>query len=896
MNTIERIYLYFLTGFVILVLGIIYFVITSNPNNELEKSLNISENKKSISKKEYNDYFVKNHTFANELAHIKVPSKDKKTKQNTPIHKFLITDLLGQRIPEGTINVDNQIHQFFNGIFEFRKEAHDSLLISATAEGYQPYSEFHDVMPGTTNKIILDYYQNISVYILSDPIRKLPIANAKIILSRMFASLRPLQKQFDLNVHTPQLHETQLDIGMDKKQIKIKRVLDLSKKKYQNLQFKSLRGLDLLESETKTTRSHYLQLKNTNSLLCRLWDTLTFYNVLSERRDDTSIPLNYIDYLLLRNTSENIMFYIPGHLVQGSDLEQVKSIVTDDKGLAKFSNCTPSIYFVSAIIDNVKSEPIPLSPSVGGYVFFKNQLANGSGNLDIRLLIKDEQILQKQDIFERLSIFLHSSHGIFGKKSNKFGKVEFRNLKYGHYKLIVTDPEHYMQTKTLDIKIEKSKTLITVDFQHSSYTVAGKVIDDNNDHGVPNVDLVLERITGAPFSRNPKLYFAETNEDGHFAFYDVMVGEYKLKLNYKNDSIEYIQKGFTTIQKSRNGYFSKSDDEFLVHVIQDITNIKFYIQHPIKTIIAGSVVSEDGEPIKDAFVRLTKYTNKDDEDNNNQQREMALRIFNGNWMTNDNGDFRLEILSSPYKKPIDSVLEAMLFSKRVNIDSESQNQLILDEKIIINSNMNKMTINKKGTHELQFQVGDRINDIFIVAMKPRLKKLVLSVNCPIEPKHPIAITLYGMDNNPIHGTYTGEEQMIYHIPSNSNVYIEIQSMVTYFEENNYGNQPHQEAVDETIVIAPINNEEPIYKQITIKKAGYLAGKLIDKNKRPIPNCEIQFQELQSKKSITETTDAKGLFWVYGLDKKKKYSLHFMNDDPVNHIYQPTNKNLVIQSY
>ena len=430
-------------------------------------------------------------------------------------------------------------------------------------------------------------------------------------------------------------------------------------------------------------------------------------------------------------------------------------------------------------------------------------------------------------------------------------KTVFDDLPMGNYTINVESPEDTPQppiSRTLTINQPNMYQMFEF---NDGYKIAGKVVIKDSSEPVPDfpVELYLN-IDGTAIPQ-------KTDANGDFTFLNIVPGLYMLNYPCQFDNKDnYFPVDYFTDGEKKGIYFY--DKKFPLQKIvleKDVTDITISVVPCTKTVFNGTVVNTDKSPISGAHLKMTG------------------RLFSEeDPITDSRGNFHVTLPSAKSDNVQREQLLAFIANKipvrAIPLDKDGFSCRIEEEHF---------DVLFQGETEIQFKPGDIINNIKIVIDQRSLREIEGTVHTE-DGKWPIQCEITASQSSLEKKTApdeTGKFKITGISPGDIDLHICSDS--TWFTTKLFGQELLYMYIPEHFNFTFPNEQNKQYVDITLKKASFISGYVVDQNQKPIPNIGIStgYTTNVVKKSLT-LTDENGIFMLYNLPMDCIYSIRVLD--------------------
>lgn len=913
-----------------MVVGYVYFIV--NTSNKNPDDTNIA-NKTNI--RFYYDKPLKtlSPTPPERIAFVSIPtpvsaspSLDSGTEttrtsvSSKPSIRCEVRDLLGAFIQSGTITTQTQNYPFQNGYAQIPVDniENETCVLEAHSEGYQPASQTIHKGRDDYADFQLDYFCDFSVQVISEELSKKEIQGATVYFYQKLSATRPLLKQLQPAFFTQNRDDnsnvsvpcTMCQIRVDDNQLRVMKASDISNTEQQLANLGS-HGFHFETSSsdiaaftpqkddfilsvgsaawsgnfffTPLHRSFSLPINKTNTERMRILDTFSLSRHTRNSPGTTEHVLINRDRLV-----GNCYINIP--TFSGRE-DPVKTLVTDSYGRCQFQNVYPGLYFVQAVKENGRSMIRPLYPAVGGTILklhtranltVRTGLMNDVSKYDFTVWLKDVSVLIQPTSKE--------NSGFYTSKTNRRGIVSFQSLPFGSYQLIAHPPKN-ADLAPIEQKIEITSPQQEISLFFSDWdrhTIEGEVVLLGTKEPVADISVDLLRTSFGSY--NP-CATTRTDQNGKFSFPDLPKGRYKVACY--PDTFEEMK--YYPYDESMNTDRRVNERPFIGQGANELTGdyaskdidvfdrpiyfIQIKMIDCIQTRFVGKVTYPNQQPAKDA--------------------ELTIRPFGVPYLTTKK-------ITHPYPPITDEegLFDFVLFTKAVpgydsivyqgdirakfnRRDSETNTDLIYspNQKIVPEST---------GYKKLEFTLGQTINNIHIIVDPNNV--FSLEGKLLTEDGLPITHAQIEMFQNELNVPGILLPNGEFQFPGLEKDYVSIIIMDARHHDPN-ADPPTKYYVDESVFFTreqilerfplPQKGEEILKMEITLKRAGFLQGRVVDSQNSPAYKVFVTTSPTLQTGGHTAITDQKGNFIIQRLPLDQTYSLYTLNNDQSDSVLRYT---------
>ncbi len=427
----------------------------------------------------------------------------------------------------------------------------------------------------------------------------------------------------------------------------------------------------------------------------KLWDSIALLGTVLDDSDP-------IAFLRLKRATKILLTGVLGS-IRPHDKAVISTTYTNGTGKCEFFDLPPKLYYLTATLKNARSEIHPLRP-VDRSVTLK--LVSTKENT-VRVTVEKTgfQYKRRRGINQCEVLLAGIDSAMFASgETDSAGRFAFHPVRSGRYKLTATPPEDLnAKPSSISIEISVSEPQTTVNFDFSvdeGVTVSGLVIREDTKETLPNypLQLMINKGSRAPGKGNWRRYAVTTTDSGgRFEFEHVLPGSY-LVTGFACREIDsgYLPSGKAMRFCKRTDKPIKAEPHFQVSD-KDIADIVYSVLPGVLTHFAGKVVTQDGEPMSDARVKL-----------NGPYDEF---VKTGGYSDSE-GRFVLSVMVPRSDKPIEVVLRAELKAPPIQRTAFGSNGEV-------HRYAEDGGLAAEGETPLTFEAGDFIRGIrIVVKVKP----------------------------------------------------------------------------------------------------------------------------------------------------------------------------------
>lgn len=815
-----------------------------------------------------------------------------------------VQDALGEPVKKGVIALNGKEHTLYGGLFLCEDIPKESCGMVASAKGYSSATGMFDPSKTGEYSFTLEYTSSHGVTVYADKAKKTLCPGADVYLWKGMTPPRPPI------TNTPVLVEgiswlspydtdiiSRTNVGL--RVASIQKSIPYAKNHYyQGLSLRPsvqdvITGVDLCNwgayrweanrDIVNQKRFKYTPIPDPTSPNLRIWDVLS----MAEKSGQGDRLHERIMIRFLHDEKECYSHIrMPLIPVDKTLIQQGK---TDQNGQCKFSGLPPGIYYIQAGRANQRSAIITFLPTQGHTQLAIFDSSRVSVSVKISGLEQTGSLFGQSVPNAKVSLMPSGNPDIQGKglysgSTDKVGMVILKPVQWGTYRMSVEIPEEYSAPPIIqEVTIYSAYHDFTI-LIDSGVSVSGKVVRKDHNTGVPDYSVELRRT----YSNDNYIHgVAKTDSEGNFVFIKVQPGTYILK---------------SYLDYDENTKFLPYPTHFIIGAIGAIPNIESLeievndtdvegLEYPVSPVTlthwSGQVVDEDNIPVPGARLSIEYRLGKN---------PLSVKTLGPQPPTTDeNGRFSLMIPSGAeaVRKEYTYYLVADMVQVIPYTPSEDSGHSIIKDTIVPLA---------QGEIPVTFHIGDeRMN-------------LKVTLNTSLFTKRINGI-IKTEDNGPLDGISISARQDQFQLPvslSNDGTFlinglkpgkITISTMSRGIDVQIEGldskilPEYHNECI---LVDIPSDDNPDLYVEITLKKAGYLTGVVLDSDGIPKKGVWIITQLPWDKGLISESpTEIDGQFILSGIPLNYRYDLTVLEDKSnailtvVNGV-QPSVDGLVIQ--
>ena len=449
--------------------------------------------------------------------------------------------------------------------------------------------------------------------------------------------------------------------------------------------------------------------------------------------------------------------------------------------------------------------------------------------------------------------------GVYMGTTNNIGTAEFKSVQWGAYQLQVQLPEKYSQPPiTKDIVIDRAHHYFVIPVEDKGVTVSGKVVRKDTNAGVPDFPMEFRRVfTGDDYSYG----VVKTDAEGNFSFHHVQPGRVNLRYYVQSEEkMDFLPYPCSFIYGSVGAIPDVEKLDFEV-AGKNIEGLVYPVVPVVFTRFTGKVVDQSDNPIPD--VRLTL------EDRGIGPNPLLVKSI-GPQPSKTDGDGKFDLMIPSGADPEKKEYALHLTASHVQVTPYKENNEpgvhVVEDTVIPLA---------QGEIPITFHIGDELKNL----------KIILNSNLFTKRVHGVVKT---EDGGSLDGTSVSVSQgnfgfnamlssdgtFIVNGLKPGKAVLRTYSRFTEIKLERLGTKTiydyHCEFVQLEI---PPGDEPDLYVEITLKKAGYLAGMILDKNGVPIKGALVFSHGLGSE----SLTGSDGIFFINNVPINSVYDLTALDD-------------------
>ncbi|MFH1743442.1 MAG: hypothetical protein ABIH23_30935, partial [bacterium] len=593
------------------------------------------------------------------------------------------------------------------------------------------------------------------------------------------------------------------------------------------------------------------------SLRLRVWDTL----VAHEHNKHTRSGGDFIEFE--RNGSRHSCQ--TGKMDASQRGRIVAKGTTDSSGQCRFENLAAGIYFVQARKDNLWTEFAVIHPARGGQDLY---LAR-AGILHLLVKYAASSVFAEGAI-SGAGVELKSPQSLIPtvRQTNVFGEVDINPVLWGSYQLTVSPPQAlFLESKTTEIDVEEPDTFVCIEFEAKRYSISGAVLTVGKKK--PVAEFGLGRRCLSDVLEAPRL--CKSKEDGSFVFSGIRPGEYEIRPDIPRGTYKgYMPAGWQPALGDPTQATIKVTLED-----KDVTGLEYLVVGGVKTRFKGEVTKSDGSPIQDAFVSL----------------DVPEYITESGDSSGEDGRFDLCIFLPPDDREHGADIKAIVYGPRPLQSKEvTERTMDVGGGIVATVRVGQPLGPKyqqtllQGSCPVNFKVGDTVRDIHVVMKGPDEAPAVVGRIITEDGIWPIPLIItmwYEDDRGPDRYAQIAEDgsfRIDWMHPGPFTLRVDFFGSLMAKVDSTFDVTPNQPVCPKFIRLEMPADQRILHVDVSLSKAGQIAGRVINKESQPIIGARIIVRgtDYSPNKSITEIhtfeTDEDGLFWVYGQQVGKEHTV------------------------
>jgi hypothetical protein len=787
-------------------------------------------------------------------------------QSQSPRVQILITDALGDPIPAGVIELNQEKYPFKNGRVSIQNATTGSFPITASADGYFPLSKTVNVDDGTEMELEMEYTCSFEIEVYLDKERTQPASNAEVTLYRSEEAERPVPE-------TSRLYYNYVNVDFEDATVQYRQdgihILQTSEKKLRFPPLNNRSGLQvgdvILGIDTcmwnagdhrqivEPNRSFNLPISQLPSKRLRIWDTVLLYRAQAGKAGFGPV---------MEFVRENQRHYCQMRKMNFSARDSVDAAkYTDAQGKCSFEDVKPGLYFVRAEKGEYRSFYIPLYPIIGG-----SKLRMGDSSM-VRIHVTRKTNEGADVVFnmiEGANVVLQSAagasqKGIFAKKTEKYGWISFENVPFGTYQITVTPPEKMNgQAVQQELDVNEPYHNVTIEIPGTGNTIRGQLLTYKDRQPVADYLLDLKycgvTIPGDTGWGIDDAGEFRTDASGGFEFNNLKLGTYFIGVR-SEETANYYPAFIPEDQRSQTGYqYVENQDyprsSYMIEMAkmdikdQDFENLVLFVEPSQKTTIGGIVTDENNLPIPDAHIQV---------------KSIAL-IDPEKTITDSQGRFEFS------------------FDGRLSNRSQSLTVMALKGKVIPEQWSNnsiereKIEIEAQAEKQITFKIGDQINDMRLIL--EGIKNFTVYGTVKMEdgtvPKHG-NVTVF-QNNREKEARLKDDGSFEVHGVQPGQFTVTVMDEYHHIHNERFGEQPYYDYVYAYKSLEMPEDGEMELVELIVKPAGHLAGIVLDQDNQPYPDVVLQPKD-DERSYHDMRSQQNGFFWLYGLEVGKPFSIH-----------------------
>ena len=809
-----------------------------------------------------------------------------------------VQDALGEPIKKGKISIQGKEHPFYGGLLLCDDTPKGNCELAVAADGYRSATGTIDLSKTNEYTITLEYTSTHGVTVYSDEKRNNPCSDADVYLWKGPAPPRPVDMQAAGFVERWESEDIRnITFARNNMGILAKSI----QKKYKDHLFNGypggkfmpwtndwISGVDLLNWDgrryiLKEEEIHYTRIIDPGSTHLRMWDVLS----MAEKKDFTLWQFVMLRFL----HKENEYFTYLRMPIRPEEKTLFRQGKTDRKGYCSFTGLPPGIYYAQACKKNTKSSILTFYPTRAdgklslfdsASVVVKVEKTGGElFNSSIARTVPNVQV----SLIPSITVETQGK-GVYMGTADHYGWTNFKSVQWGAYQLKVQFPEEYSYPPvTKEIVIDKPHHCFIIPVEDKGVKVSGKVVRKDTYAGVENFPIELSAASNNLQCSNGAV---KTDSEGNFYFDHIQPGKYSIHyFSQSEEKMDFIPYPSYFLYQSKGGG-SQTESLYFEVADKNIEGLEYPVVPVVITRFNGTVVDQNNKPIPEAWVTLESRAGNFSDDIRPLGPQPAK--------TDGDGKFDLFIPSgaTPQNKEFTFYLVATYVKVIPYSESNPGNNDVKDTIIPI----------AHGEIPITFHAGDQFENLKIGLnanlFTKRINGIVKTEDGGSFEGIEVLITQDGFDFNPAvagDGTFT--------INGLKPGYAELNTSSPYTEVrlDRIGTKLINTYYNEYVQLQIPSDETPdLYMEITLKKAGYLAGMVVDKNGKPVKDARVQNHVVDGKgiwAGFTNPTAVDGMFFISNAPLNYAYNLTAMDEKgdvvlgELNGI-QPNNVNIVIR--
>lgn len=608
---------------------------------------------------------------------------------------------------------------------------------------------------------------------------------------------------------------------------------------------------------------NFIPIRKAQSSKLRIWDTLC----LAQQKESNSTNLNNEKCEIQRNAKTGYYFLTFPELP--ADRPVFRELQTDSNGKCRIDDLPPALYYAQAYKDDQTSAVIPLHPACGGVTL------GVENHSRVWVWVKREGLEQKnrkRSFIDGSEVFLQALKPQTGFYSavTKDGNVDFQNVPYGNYHLIVNPYDGQRVEK--DVLIQKPEERIDVSISGwEKYAITGIVIEAETGKPVSNYELILDELNTTEV--------VKTDEEGRFVFPDMQVGMYRINIDLSRmEDFPYLP---------RREFLLKKYDRFItlrtVAVPDDVPDNKTVViklDKALETRFSGKVITKDQKPAAGAAISISC------EDPVYITKKSKLFTVPQKPVTDQNGNFSVKVVcgKETLVKQCSFEIAALYGSQKLPDSLLNKEQW---EKEHWEAAGGYVEARNLGSLLLDGKPGQVFDNLQIVLSGKN--DGVIHGKLLAEEENFVAVDVYVQQNAfkmrgkvDENGNFTIENLA----PGDFELRVEPQWRIEV--ETPYDLKTPQKYLEERLKLRMPENQKEMYVDVTLRKNSYLMGWIGYAGGDPFRFASVEAEKENKEKVIylnSVATNHKGFFFIDGLSSSEFYRLLFSERESGKMLYR-----------
>lgn len=828
----------------------------------------------------------------------------------TPALRIRIADALGEPIPKGVISLNGKAQLFYGGLSICQDVPQATCELAASAEGYSSATATVDPSKTRDYSFTLEYVSSHAVTVYSEyddsnrralPTFKKPCGGADVFLWRGAVPPRPPANNTSVIVGILFSNDAcqaaivrtpgNVQFASIPRKLSNSPTTRMAAGEYlRPLSGDIITGVDLLNWGADQTLSDMQKIQirfspppEINSRHLRIWDVFA----LAAKTDDSAWGR-----LFIRFVHENTDYY---HDIRLPDIPAERTLFrqgkTDAEGQCTFSGLPPGIYYVQAQFAGRRSPVETFLPTRGHTklgLFNSARVIVEVVKKELNALLLARPVLNAQVALTPSGNPDTQGKGIYTGTTNDLGRALFESVQWGSYRINVKLPEDYpLPPIAQEVVIDQSRHRFTVPVEGTGIVVSGRVINQETHAGVADYPIQLEKVNQYTHA------IQKTDAEGNFTFTNVQPGWHELQpfLEYE-EGLNYLPYPTRFLQAQS---ISLPDVPKIDLQIEDknIEGLEYPVIPSVLTHLRGQVVDREEKPVPGVRLSLD-----DRSAGNNPDLCQHIKALGPQPSTTDaHGKFHLEIPAGADPEHRDYTFDLVANYVKVIPFSSSMNpfkQFQIIEDTIVPLAQGKLSVT--------FRIGDDRSNLKIVLDASLFTKRIIGLLKTEDggPLDGIGVSAI-QDDFTIHSDLSSDGSFTIDGVKPGEVVLRTESRLKEVELGDFKSEFVPEYHNEWMELeVPSGNNPDLYVEITLLKAGYLAGVVLDNQGVPQKGAWI-FTKIPGGAGLGSfiPTESDGLFIIQNVPLNYTYDLTAY-DKKSNAVLgelkgvQPTADHLVIQ--